>query len=72
MLKVLLDPKFDDLYYKVTAEMQKVPDPTPYWHPRYGPMTEKIWSPTFQQALLGEITPEEMMKTYADFMRETG
>lgn len=66
-------PKFQtDAYYKMTAEMQKVADHTPYWHPRYGPMTEQIWSPTFQQALLGEITPEQMMKTYANFMREAG
>ena len=72
--KLLADhPKFkEDPYYKVTAEMQKVPDYTPNWHPRYGSLTEKIWSPTFQQALLGEITPQEMMETYADYMRETG
>ncbi len=62
----------NDPYYQMTAEMQKVPDYTPNWHGRYGSLSEKLWSPTFQQALLGEITPQAMMKTYADYMKQSG
>ena len=62
----------EDEYYQIAARMAQVPTYTPFWHPRYGPMVEKIWSPTMQKVLLGELTPEQQMKAYADFMRKPG
>ena len=66
------DPKFkNDIYFKTTLDMSLVPDYTPNYHPQYGPLIEKLWSPTMQKALLGEITPEQQMKTLADFMKQS-
>jgi len=62
------DPYFgENMYQKVSAE--QLPDTyVPQYIETIGPVTESDWPENFQKALLGEITPDEMMDAISDVL----
>jgi|TARA_B100001964_G_scaffold245784_1_gene336088 multiple sugar transport system substrate-binding protein len=56
----------NDRFYKVSLDSMKDWGSDPWFHPQFGPFVERVWPQTFQRALRGDISSQEMMDIFQD------